>query len=672
MATTRPFAFAILFLSSPLLGVLASAATAGEAEGLGSGFSKESVVSFVASRVRRSQESLRATSTGPQDPPGINEARWKQAVKQAVEENLSECAISIFADHDFGFSLATLFPSNPVKVFTLEEEVLTSRSTWSRALCDAYIFVVGEGDALLRHADVSHYHDHDPHSHDPHPYWNYRAFHLVLLLGEGEGALLPSEVAGLYNFRKTENLLVLQRGRGGDILAWTHLPFSRGAVRVFLVDTWRRGRFLKGRDLFPEKLDNLQGFPLRVATFEHPPSVVYQHDEDDPRKVLDRLGVDMQIVQTLAGARNFSLEFTEVSHDELWGYELPNGTWLGLVGQVFYEKADVGACNMFLDLHRWRQVDYSVPYNFERGCFVAPAPKPLVNWQAPLLPFSGLTWASIAVALALCGGLLYAVVALSSQAELPEFRSVVHDYLYMAAAFTMRAPHIRPSQPPVRVYVGFVWLFCLILATAYSANLVAFLSSNQMSAPVDTLEQLSRSGLRIGGHAFWKTQFSASIDPLVRDFSNVLESDVELSSLFDRVEGGEFALIENKQYLELQAGARFTYGSRTTIRIVPECLLPYSIGLAFQKNSPLKRNFDGVILRLFESGVLQKWKEEVVTFYRRQYSGRKLDDEFANTRVRPLELTQLQGVFFVLGLGYVAAALALAGEAVVSLYTPSP
>lgn len=559
-----------------------------------------------------------------------------------------------------------------LQVFTLEEEVLTSRSTWSRALCDAYIFVVGEGDALLRHADVSHYHDHDPHSHDPHPYWNYRAFHLVLLLGEGEGALLPSEVAGLYNIRKTENLLVLQRGRGGDILAWTHLPFSRGAVRVFLVDTWRRGRFLKGRDLFPEKLDNLQGFPLRVATFEHPPSVVYQHDEDDPRKVLDRLGVDMQIVQTLAGARNFSLEFTEVSHDELWGYELPNGTWLGLVGQVFYEKADVGACNMFLDLHRWRQVDYSVPYNFERGCFVAPAPKPLVNWQAPLLPFSGLTWASIAVALALCGGLLYAVVALSSQAELPEFRSVVHDYLYMAAAFTMRAPHIRPSQPPVRVYVGFVWLFCLILATAYSANLVAFLSSNQMSAPVDTLEQLSRSGLRIGGHAFWKTQFSASIDPLVRDFSNVLESDVELSSLFDRVEGGEFALIENKQYLELQAGARFTYGSRTTIRIVPECLLPYSIGLAFQKNSPLKRNFDGVILRLFESGVLQKWKEEVVTFYRRQYSGRKLDDEFANTRVRPLELTQLQGVFFVLGLGYVAAALALAGEAVVSLYTPSP
>lgn len=72
MATTRPFASAILFLSSPLLGVLASAATAGEAEGLGSGFSKESVVSFVASRVRRSQESLRATSTGLQDPPGIN------------------------------------------------------------------------------------------------------------------------------------------------------------------------------------------------------------------------------------------------------------------------------------------------------------------------------------------------------------------------------------------------------------------------------------------------------------------------------------------------------------------------------------------------------------------------------------------------------------------------
>ncbi|XP_042883436.1 glutamate receptor ionotropic, delta-1-like [Penaeus japonicus] len=495
---------------------------------------------------------------------------------------------------------------------------------------------------------------------------------MVLLLGEGEGSLLPSEIAGLYNFRKTENLLILRRGRGGDLLAWTHLPFSRGAASVFLVDTWRDGRFLKGRNLFPEKLDDLQGFPLRIATFEHPPSVVYRHDDNDPQKVLDRLGVDMQIVQTLARARNFSLEFTEVSQDELWGHELPNGTWVGLVGEVFYEKVDIGACNMFLELHRWQQVDYSVPYNFERGCFVAPAPKPMVNWQAPLLPFSGYTWVSIGVALAICGGLLYAVVALSSQAEFPEFRSVVHDYLYIMAAFTMRSPHVRPSQPPVRVYVGFVWLFCLIVATAYSANLVAFLSSNQMSAPIDTLKQLSESSLRIGGVAFWKTQFSASIDPVVRDFSNVLESDVDLSSLFDRVEDGEFALIENKQYLELQAGARFTYGSRTTIRIIPECLLPYSIGLAFQKNSPLKRNFDGVILRLFESGVLQKWKEEVVTFYRRQYLSKKLDDEFTNTRGRPLELTQLQGVFYVLGLGYVAAALALAGEAVVALAASVP
>lgn len=539
------------------------------------------------------------------------------------------------------------------QLYTLEDKVLLQEDTWSQSLCDSYIFLLIEGDTLVHHADISHYHA--AIHHHPHALWNYHAYYILLLLGSGNGTFIPSDVATLYNFKKTEKVLILQT-QNDLILVWTHQLYSLTST-LTLLDTWKDGKFRRNQNLFPSKLGDLQGVVLRVATFDHPPSVVYTHDEH--HNTINRLGVDMQIVQTLAQAKNFSAEFIEVSHDELWGFELPNGTWVGLVGKIFNELADIGACNMFLEIHRWKQVDYSVPYNFERGCFVAPSPKPVLNWKSPMMPFTRNTWTFVGMALAVGGILLYLVVALSVIPESLEFQSVSYDYLYILGALTMHSFSSVPYQHPVRIYVGFMWLFGFIIATAYSANLVAFLSVTQMSAPIDTLDQLLKSGLRLGGHAFWKTQFAASIDPTVRKFIDILETDVDLHSLFDKVDAGIFALIENKQYLELQAGARYTYGSHTTIRIVPECLLLYSIGVAFQKNSPLKFHFDSVILRLFESGVVQKWQEEVVMYFRSQYITKRPSTSAEELRGRAINLAHLQGVFYLLGIGYLASAVVL-------------
>lgn len=575
----------------------------------------------------------------------------------------------------------------------MEDGVLLQESTWRRSPCDVYIFLLTQGDALWHHADISHYHDTSSHDHHPHAYWNYHAYFILLLLpSPGNVMLRPEDVVMLYNFRKTEKVLMLLN-HGEHVLVWTHRLCSRDSEvylsksrrystvnssrawlssnkskkpQLKLLDTWWQGKFRNNKNFFPTKCTNLEGTVLRVATFDHPPSVVYALDEQ--RNIVSRLGVDMQIVQTLAEARNFTIEFIEVSHDELWGFELPNGTWVGLVGKIYYEEADIGACNVFLEIHRWKQMDYSAPYNFERGCFVAPAPKPLANWQSPTMPFTWDTWAAIGVSLIIGGVLLNLVVVLSVNSESFEFQSFSYDYLYILGALTMRSVNLVPSRHPARVYVGFVWLCGFIIATAYSANLVAYLSVIQLSEPIDTMKHLSKSGLRLGGHAFWKTQFKASIDPTVRRFVNILETNINLNTLFNEVEAGKFALIENKQYLELQAESKYTYGKRSTIRIVPDCLLPYSIGLAFQKNSPLKPPFDGTILRLFESGMVQKWQKEVISYFRGLYaSERSRGVANEEQRVNPLNLGHLQGVVYLLGLGYLGSFLIFVVEMIVNI-----
>ena len=78
-----------------------------------------------------------------------------------------------------------------------------------------------------------------------------------------------------------------------------------------------------------DKFKNFSGIVLRIATFEHPPSVVNKYVDG---KIVDRIGVDMKIVESLERALGFTSEFEEVKGK--WGYHLSNGSWTGLVGNL--------------------------------------------------------------------------------------------------------------------------------------------------------------------------------------------------------------------------------------------------------------------------------------------------------------------------------------------------
>lgn len=532
-------------------------------------------------------------------------------------------------------------------MLTLGLTALREEATWRRSVCDAYVMVLGEGREFVHHAD-------DPVSSTSKRLWNFKGRYILLLLG----SLGPKRISGLSTVAKTANMLMLQP-LGNKVLVWTQRLFPRGSPPR-LLHSWREENYRPERLRFFDRENDLRNSMLRVATFDHPPSVVYDYDGEG--RVARRLGVDMQLIETLARVRKFTLEFSEVSHEELWGYELPNGTWVGLVGQVHHEKVDLGTCNLFLDTHRAKLLEYSSPYNFERGCFVTPSPTPISNWRSSTLPFAWSTWVATGVSLVLGGVLLRLVVALSSGFEPREFKSLSYSYLYLLGSLSSRTLNLTPHGPSLRMYVGIVWLATLILSTAYSANLVAFLSVTQLSAPINTLQQLAKSGLRLGGHAFWKTQFRASIDPVVRSFVDRLEDHVDLDSLFDQVADGRYALIENRQYLETVAGARYPRG-RSSLRIVPQCLLTYSIGVAFPLNSPLADLLNPLIVRVVEAGLVLKWRREVVDYYRSQsVDSQNIQDTGISSRTTALALTHLQGVFYVLAIGYLVALLVFVVE----------
>ncbi|XP_066941538.1 ionotropic receptor 21a-like isoform X2 [Macrobrachium rosenbergii] len=578
----------------------------------------------------------------------------KGPLSAIIEENLYLCTVTIFYEADtteMALRLSGTLRERGSKLYRLSSGVLEQMSTWRRSPCDAYVFLLAKGEILIKHASVNYLRA-TPYrqGYKPPLFWNYDAYYIIALIDPS--SLNPRDLIGLYNFRKTQNFLVLQPMKS-HILIWTHSLISKIPVLEFL-DSWVNGSFLNRNRLFAKKFEDFQRMPLRVATFEFAPSVVYARDESG--RIVTRLGVDMEIIQGLAVIKNFTVEFVEVSYEEKWGTKYPNGSWDGLMREVYDEISDIGVCNVFIDDFRWTETDYSYPYNFMPGCFVTPTPKPLSNWQSPLLPFSWNTWVSIGISLLVGGPILYFMSVLYKAPGPREFRSLSYSYLYFMAALTTRPLDAVPVSLPTRIYMGFFWIYCLIITTGYSANLIAFLSVTQKAPPIDTLDQLIKSGLKLGGHSFWKTQFEISTDPRILKLASLLDTNVDYLGVFKAVEAGKFAFVENKQYLELNRDARFTYGDRPTIRIARECYLSYNVALILPRNSPLTDNLTNALLRIFESGMMTKWQAEVTKHFREKYAAERSKVSTEATDInQALNLGHVQGVFYIMGLGYVVA-----------------
>ncbi|XP_068237470.1 ionotropic receptor 21a-like [Palaemon carinicauda] len=540
----------------------------------------------------------------------------------------------------------------------LGKDVLTRENTWARSICDGYFFLITEGRALVEHASTDHFRS-VPYDTDfmPPSLWNYKAYYVVLLL-DPTGPK-PKELMELFNFRKTEKVAVLQPGQE-EVKIWTHVLYTE-EIGFEVVDTWSQGKLHHG-NVFPRKFDNFHGAKVRVATFELEPFIVYA--KDDNGNFIGRIGVDMQVIDGLSKAKNFTVDFYEVSDDEKWGNKYPDGSWDGLMGQVFGELSDIAVCNVFIDGPRWGVIDYSYPYNYMPACFVAPSPKPLPNWQSPTLPFAWSTWISIGLAIMAGGLLLYPFSRFGEKEESTEFKSLSYNYLYVLGSLTARTVYISPKYIPSRLYIGFFWVSSLIVSTAYSANLVAFLSVVQIQPPIQTLKQLVDSGLRISGNSIWKSLFQMSTDKAVLDLVPKMELDADYHTILDRVQAGEFAFIQNKQFLELNRDARYSYGGRASIRIVEECFMNYNVALTLPRNSPLTDNLAKALMNIFESGLLHKWKEEVVNYVHRRYKKMNAQTVIEVSRIRPLEISHVQGIFFILGIGYLLSILILVVEVI--------
>ncbi|XP_071524430.1 probable glutamate receptor [Panulirus ornatus] len=441
----------------------------------------------------------------------------------------------------------------------------------------------------------------------------------------------------------------------------TSRPFSkdfrgRRLYKDFLGE-WDVTRFPRLDLLFPDRFHTFGGEVLHVASDLDDYPLIYEDGD-----TVD--GTNIRILRSLGSWLNFTFTTTHHANDGNWG-ELENGTWNGLLGEVYRGEKNITINYFTVVYDRMQDFDHTATYFSEGFGFALQIPPPLPAWRSLIYPFSAVLWACVGGVLLLTTPALYLLTRASSEQEL---------YLQTAALEVFRSL-VRQSSPrvcrtgAVRLLLAAWWIGGLILVVSYTCNLIAVLTVPVFPPTISTIEGLALSKHRVAMvdyGEFVPEALATSNDRYLKALGDRMDlvfnhddDDVSYNELLQLVLDGGHAITDTYSYLrnllaQDERTNKQTYLLREQI---------YSGALAFflPKHTPWRSRLDQGICRLLEAGLVNKWYRDIMG----DTSTTGLQPAKGAASEKALTLSNLQGPFFLLGSGLLVALITFLVESVV-------
>ncbi|XP_063874169.1 probable glutamate receptor [Scylla paramamosain] len=354
---------------------------------------------------------------------------------------------------------------------------------------------------------------------------------------------------------------------------------------------------------------------------------------------------------------------------------LSNGRWTGLIGDVLSGRAHVIVAQLSQTYSRAQVIDYSsVLIRFSYRIFAKPQARSAVSWSSYTRPFSKSLWIGLGLTIVILGAIFCCIahwylhqemqktkagiekrtVWLTHNREAMKYRLWKKDsLLLMWAAFTQQGWPDPPEPDSLHILFWIVYMVGVVVVAAYSATLVSFLTVVDEGLPFESLTDLKqlrthRLGILKGSvlEEFFQSQgFQEYWTELIEPYSDTLATSYdELRSLASR--DPDFAYVGSYEIQRLDpVGACIFHSAR-------QHLLFNDGALGWPNGSPYTGIFDFHIIRLRESGVLQKLARK---WYPSAYN-------CVNSPVMPLGFQQVFTAFVALGFGAGLSILFLSGE----------
>lgn len=328
------------------------------------------------------------------------------------------------------------------------------------------------------------------------------------------------------------------------------------------------------------------------------------------------------------------------------------GQWTGLFSRIQKQQATIAIGNIFADQKIYE--DFFISHQYMEACvsWFVPQAQLRPKWQNFVLIFRYTLWISIFVTL-FAGALSWYYLSFFTQDafHLRDIGKCVLNGVCLLFALS------NPTRPLANI-MRFVFLMAGILGihinAFYEASLIGIFTNPPREHQINDINDLVKSNLEIGGISSFKRFYNDSGEPSSDYIFNKYQEDSEnatLQSYLQKVtDTKNFATMANTFYYDffVARGDRSVCDKDRCPAIYefPKNVLCYSINLVTRRGFPFIYKMSSLITRFRETGILNRWIDEIQTSLKRT-EGRRIK----NNAYLILTVEHLQGAFGFLILG---------------------
>ncbi|XP_062867863.1 glutamate receptor 4b isoform X5 [Trichomycterus rosablanca] len=347
--------------------------------------------------------------------------------------------------------------------------------------------------------------------------------------------------------------------------------------------------------------------------------------------------------------------------------------WNGMVGELVYGKAEIAVAPLTITLVREEVIDFSKPFmSLGISIMIKKPQKSKPGVFSFLDPLAYEIWMCIVFAYIGVSVVLFLVSRFSPyewHTEEPEEGTdgapsdqppnefgIFNSLWFSLGAFMQQGCDISPRSLSGRIVGGVWWFFTLIIISSYTANLAAFLTVERMVSPIESAEDLAKQtdiayGTLDSGST--KEFFKRSKIAVYEKMWSYMKSAEPTVFTKTTAEGVARVRKSKGKYAFLLESTMNEYTEQRkpcdTMKVGGN-LDSKGYGVATPKGSQLRTPVNLAVLKLSESGILDKLKNK--WWYDKGECGPK-DSGSKDKSSQALSLSNVAGVFYILvgGLG---------------------
>lgn len=362
---------------------------------------------------------------------------------------------------------------------------------------------------------------------------------------------------------------------------------------------------------FPDFQQNYFGSVLKVSATDKLPGLLEIWTDPETGINHPKRGVYASALAHLAKGLNFTWELHRSSGGGSTGHPLPNGTWVGTVGDAYNKKVDFGlVCGMTLIRHPI--IELCATITFEYISFAIGPASPVYTWKAIFWPFNGFLWMGMVSSTFLVIFTSHWLFHFSGKMYQWSSWSLSRLAQYLPRLFIEQSEDFPSSMPQsIKILLGHWLIFALIGATVYRAKMVSFMTFPVLEHAPETFDGLARSTYEIDFHYFGNVAyntFKTSTSPTYMKIFKVMHREPNpIECLKSTMLGSRACILFGCVFEELKNRNLSDRFGQSPIRISPNYGFMYTPGVLHEKNADFSPNFKWILQNSMQMGLNQQW-----------------------------------------------------------------